>query len=643
MAASASLATVQDTGCATLSMLVRGKHAAQRLAGELGAVEAVYAALKSHSEHPEVVQHSCVALADLLSLCPENQDRGAKASAAPTLVQLLAAYTGMTGVQSALCGALGVLCMHPESCAAALSVDSLDQVMACLSRGGGGGPELTAAACRALKALCEDAAGAAMADKAGAMKQLLVVMSLYADNAAVGEAALAAVSPLMLDRKSKQRLGEAGFYQRAIALLSLHSSDLALQETGWAAVGNAVYRNLEGAEGAAAAGALPLALSALRTHSSRAAVSSNVLACLGNLCSHTYNQQKCGDLGSLEAVVAAMAAWPDDLGVCENGCAALGNIAAQPNNLERAAESGALEVTVSALLRHAKHSGVCENAIAALGNLCVSPALAARAVALEAIEGVVGAMAGHGGVCSLCEKGAAALRNLTTSFETQNAAASRGGIQVTVEALRVHVASAGMCERGCAAVGNLVFKSAANQALAADAGAVEAVVAAMRAHPGLPAVQERGAAALGNVAFKHFANQQRVAAAGGIEAIVDAMARFSDKAGVQEQGFRALRNLSALDDAAIAAADAPQPEAVPQAEAGSPKAGLAGIPERLRAFAERMRKESGRGCVPLASLMKQLDVAFGADVPVLSDAGALSARVKAAMEALELGPSRAEF
>jgi hypothetical protein len=319
-----ALASVAEQGCASLRDLVDGSFSAQVLAGRLGALPVVLSALRRHSAAPTVVQAGCCALAALLA-APQNKDAAAQLEAAPLLVQLLRRQAGGAACkgQAAALSALAAAAEHPDSAAQALSCDATEYVLAAMGSASAG-PELTVAACRALRALCEDPSGARRAERGGALRARLSALSAGGDCAAGVEAALAAVSPLLLDRAAKKKLLSMGFAERCVALLRLHAADCAVQEAGWAALGNVVFRNLDGAEAAATAGGLPVAVAALQHHSAHVGMATTLCAALANLCAHAYNQDKCATLGAFEAVVATLNTHAADCGVVENGCAALG-------------------------------------------------------------------------------------------------------------------------------------------------------------------------------------------------------------------------------------------------------------------------------------------------------------------------------
>ena len=75
MASRVTLASVQDQGCVQLSALCGKAYAAQVMAGRLGAINAIMAAIRANSDYLSVVEHGCAALGDLCSLAPENKDK----------------------------------------------------------------------------------------------------------------------------------------------------------------------------------------------------------------------------------------------------------------------------------------------------------------------------------------------------------------------------------------------------------------------------------------------------------------------------------------------------------------------------------------------------------------------------------------
>jgi hypothetical protein len=75
-------------------------------------------------------------------------------------------------------------------------------------------------------------------------------------------------------------------------------------------------------------------------------------------------------------------------------------------------------------------------------------------------------------------------------------------------------------------------------------------------------------------------------------------------------------------------------------QAQPPRFGLAALPGALRAYAQRLRTSKDRTCMPLASMLRQLDATFSSRAdPMLSETGAVSMRnrVRAALERVEHG------
>ena len=94
MASRVTLASVQHQGCLQLSALCSKAYAPQVMAGRLGAVNAIMAAIRANSDYLSVCEHGCQALGDLCSLAPENKDKCAQLEAAPLVVSLLKQHSG---------------------------------------------------------------------------------------------------------------------------------------------------------------------------------------------------------------------------------------------------------------------------------------------------------------------------------------------------------------------------------------------------------------------------------------------------------------------------------------------------------------------------------------------------------------------
>ena len=128
------------------------------------------------------------------------------------------------------------------------------------------------------------------------------------------------------------------------------------------------------------------AVAALRAH-----VAKEVCGRVADLCTEQCNRQSAAEAGALEAVVAAMLAYPQVVSVQEQGCMALRNIsvggdAAALARKQSAAEAGALEAAAAALHAHPQAVRVQEHGCAALYYVCFGSDAAAAARRQRAVE-----------------------------------------------------------------------------------------------------------------------------------------------------------------------------------------------------------------------------------------------------------------
>lgn len=214
---------------------------------------------------------------------------------------------------------------------------------------------------RIVQAGGRSAASRQEAADAGALHQLHRAMNIHAKNALVQEKAMVALGNICCGTD------EAGLARKQMATPCLyaivagmeeHVDVSAIQENGSATLGN-IASNVDEAglrrkEMAAQAGAFAVIIAGMKRHPDKNTVQDYGCFAIGNLCRARGDtvdvdevalarKQMAVDQGALDAVTAAMKAFPDDLGVQEHGARALANLTFKNDGLRaKATAAGAL-------------------------------------------------------------------------------------------------------------------------------------------------------------------------------------------------------------------------------------------------------------------------------------------------------------
>jgi hypothetical protein len=414
-------------------------------------VRAVVSALTRGVQHAVLQTAGCIALAKLARAASATDATGAAGIRA--VLAALSAHPADAGVQGAACHALMVLVSWDETNrTTAYATGGLVAVVAALARH----PTDAAVAtygCHALGEMIEDhPQPAAVARDAGAATAVLAAMEAFPADFQVQSAGCFALYCILsaLGTWFGGARADIAAAETILAAMRAHAGERTLQCCG----GKVLFRLFqEDRNGIVAwvqlgAAALTVVTAALRTHQH----DDDVLnVCCGGIArlmlSTEANKHAVGIGDAIEAVVAALCAFPAVVGMQQAGLPALAGMCQRVRDDQlAAAAAGALEVTILAMRTHVSNVHVQEVGCIALAALVVEvPPNQTRAGAL-------------------------------------------GGVEATAAALRACTAprlqAAAFFQRWGGAMASLLQDHPINKRKAVAAGAIELLVAHFRAVPG---------------------------------------------------------------------------------------------------------------------------------------------------------------
>ena len=454
-------------------------------AAELGALEAVVKALKTHAGDALVQAYASLALANL---CRDSDERAAKAAelgALEAVVKALKTHAGDALVQAYASLALANLCRDSDERAAkAAELGALEAVVKALKTHAGDAL-VQAYASLALANLCRDSdERAAKAAELGALEAVVKALKTHAGDALVQAYASLALANLCRDSDERTaKAAELGALEAVVQALKTHAGDALVQAYASLALSNLCRDSDERAAKAAELGALEAVVKALKTHAGDALVQAYASLALASLCRDSDKRKaKAAELGALEAVVKALKTHAGDALVQAYASLALANLCRNSDErAAKAAELGALEAVVKALKTHAGDALVQAYASLALANLCRdSDKRAAKAAELGALEAVVKALKTHAGDALVQAYASLALANLCRDSDERAAkAAELGALEAVVKALKTHAGDALVQAYASLALANLCRDSDERRMRALDLKAFELIASAL--------------------------------------------------------------------------------------------------------------------------------------------------------------------
>mmetsp|Transcript_108306 Transcript_108306/g.312034 ORF Transcript_108306/g.312034 Transcript_108306/m.312034 type:complete len:402 (+) Transcript_108306:57-1262(+) len=272
----------QIEGCAVFAGISPLDIDAQRSAGEVGAPEAVVAALRAFVGHVALEEVACQAIFSLAWESGGNQKRAAVAGGVGAVARVLAR-------------------------------DGLPEAS-------------TDAALLALRALViRSARNKAEAAELGVVKVVVGILKASLGKASLAEQSASALHALLRDDVCNQATaGQAGAGKLLVAAMRRHSKAEGLQAACAEALQNLVFQNAENQALAAQAYAVEAVLSAMRSHPGSHLVHEHACGALWNLIADHPANMAMAQAGSAEAlVVKAIDKFPGHEGVQDNACGAL--------------------------------------------------------------------------------------------------------------------------------------------------------------------------------------------------------------------------------------------------------------------------------------------------------------------------------
>jgi hypothetical protein len=346
-------ALLQTAGCGALALLLQAAPATIVTAA---GVRALLAALRAHPGDADVQGAACAALSALAALDATNRTTAGAAGGVAAVGSVLTQHPADVNVAVHGFSALGNLTLdHPQNAAAALDAGAVPAALAAM-RVFPKDTQVQMAGCCVLFRI---------------VSEVSTLGGAHADSAAA-DAALAAMH---VD------IGDCRLQLHGCGVLMHIFHDDKNADAAWVRRGGA---------------ALTAVTAALRAHAQGVEVLTVGCMALSHLVLSTKDNQRAADISSaLEAVVAALRAFPAEAGLQRHGCDALGDTCrhAGRDNQLAAAAAGALEVIISAMRMHTNDTNVQLAGCCALGTLVADvPPSQTRAGALGGVEVMVAAM-----------------------------------------------------------------------------------------------------------------------------------------------------------------------------------------------------------------------------------------------------------
>jgi hypothetical protein len=368
----------------------------------------------------------------------------------------------------------------------------------------------------------------------------IIERRLHTHVTSVADKSLAALVAHALDESlvnaAEQRLSThaPGALEVALATLTAHAADASVAHVSCGvALLLLMYGGAVEQAQAAAAGAFPGVVAAMRAHAGVAHMQAVGCSLLGHLLLGAHRSTlrvSAVTAGAPGVVCAALRAFPGDVDVQSLGCRALSRLF-EPSQSAAADTPLATQAVAIALAAMGAHSGaaaVQDEACVVLRVVFAGAHGVAAPLAAAAVRGAVSAMRAHPLDAAVQLNACNVLQRACQHVPANIAAAhDAGGCGATVAALRTHVGMAEVVSIAAAAMCALVSSPDCIDEYAARAGAAgagAAVVDAMRAHPTHGSLNVSCCTMLSVLSACVPAEPERIVAAGGIEATVGSSA-----------------------------------------------------------------------------------------------------------------------
>ncbi len=464
---------------------------AARLAGAAAeaAVRAVVAALSRGAEHAPLVMGGCVALGVLVVAAPATSAT-AGADGVAAVLAAMRAHPGDARVQSATCYALSELVARDEiNRRTAGAAGGVAAVVAAMARHPADS-FVAQRACGALGNLTRrHRQNAADAVHAGAATIALGAMRDFSTDVDVQTAGCHAMCHIL---DAAGTLGgvhaDSAAADAAVAAMRAFASDSALQRCCCDVLRCVFFndRNADAAWVRRGAAVLTAVTVALRTHRHDVGMLTAGCAVIKLLMLNTKAcKTAAGIAGTIQAVVAAMRAFPAAATLQVHGCESLCNTCyGMRDNQLAAAAAGGLEVTISAMRSHASNAEVqMAGCIALTAMIADLPPSQTRAGELGGVEAMMEALHACAAAPLAADRTEFSTRWCTTlsrlvqdqPMNTHKAVAA-GAIELVVVHMCAPAAAPRVFQWGCGLLSCLVFDTG-HEARAVLAGALEALEA----------------------------------------------------------------------------------------------------------------------------------------------------------------------
>jgi hypothetical protein len=433
--------------------------------------------------------------------------------------------------------------------------------------------------------------------------------------------------------RAVEDVAAAGAIRAVTAALLAHAADASLQADGLFVLGTLTHGSAARVADAIFARAITAAVAAMSLHTDESVKAQACHALAGIASCHGADvRDEAAAAGALPAVVAALRVCVASESVALYGVCALDNLL-QCGDAHAPPAANAPEAVLRVLQRHSANVMLQTYGCALLGRFAAASAEGAlQAAAAGSIETVIAALRAHGTRSpDLQHNACGALLDLVRRSAASKARASGAGaievlLAVMLAVMRRDAAPADAAELACAAVASIAEEPAA-AAHAAAVGAIEVLAAVMRAQPDCIALQEQCVRALEVLVQSSDASMRKAHVADVPGAVTAALhTHGAASALLSRAGARVL----ALAQQSAAAADAAAAELMASEEAER-AARLSGVAAASRSGARARLSGSSTVSETLRSLAADAAAAAAEDEHA-ADAADAAAQVSSGVE-----------
>jgi hypothetical protein len=366
--------------------------------------------------------------------------------------------------------------------------------------------------------------------------------------------------------RAAEDVAAAGAIRAVTAALLAHAADASLQTDGLFVLGALTHGSAARVADAIFERAITAAVAAMSLHTDESVKAQACHALAGIASCHGADvRNEAAAAGALPAVVAALRVCVASESVALYGVCALDNLL-QCGDAHAPPAANVPEAVVRVLQRHSANGMLQTYGCALLGRFAAASAEGAlQAAAAGSIEAVIAALRAHGARSpDLQQNACGALLDLVRRSAASKARASgAGAIEVLLAVMRRDAAPADTAALACAAVASIAEEPAA-AAHAGAVGAIEALAVVVRAQPDCTAVQEQCVRALAVLVQSSDASMRKAHVADVPGAVATALhTHGAASAQLSRAGARVL----ALAQQSAAAADASAAELMASEEA----------------------------------------------------------------------------